>query len=108
MVFEAEKSESEDEKAASRISAKNGLESYAYSLRNTLKDEKVTDWLDASQEASKEEYEEKKKELEVVSNPIITKRCQAIGEAPGSFLGAAPPGGFPDGDKNELTVKELD
>jgi heat shock 70kDa protein 1/2/6/8 len=70
----------EDEAAAARISAKNGLESYAYNLRNSLSDEKLPDrfepsdqskletavnrdeaikWLDASQEGSKEEYEEK-------------------------------------------------
>ncbi|KAK9768807.1 Hsp70 chaperone [Basidiobolus ranarum] len=127
MVSEAEKYKAEDEEAASRISAKNGLESYAYSLRNTLQDEKVTSqleaddkkkleeainstisWLDASQEASKEEYEEKQKELEGVSNPIMTKMYQATGGAPGGFPGAAPPGGFPGGDNNEPTVEELD
>jgi hypothetical protein len=62
----------------------NGLESYAYNLRNSLTDEKLAEkfdaadksklegavndtikWLDASQEGSKEEYEEKQKELQV-------------------------------------------
>ena len=75
-----------DEAAAARISAKNGLESYAYNLRNSLNDEKLADkfeaadkskletavneaikWLDASQEGSKEEYEEKQKELEGIA-----------------------------------------
>jgi hypothetical protein len=65
----------EDEAAVARISAKNGLESYAYNLRNSLGGEKLADkiepadkskletavneaikWLDASQEGSKEEY----------------------------------------------------
>ncbi|ORX95194.1 heat shock protein 70, partial [Basidiobolus meristosporus CBS 931.73] len=64
MVSEAEKYKAEDEAAASCISAKNGLESYAYSLRNTVQDEK---------EASKEEYEDKQKELEGVANPTMTK-----------------------------------
>ncbi|KAK9766171.1 Hsp70 chaperone [Basidiobolus ranarum] len=127
MVSEAEKYKAEDEEAASRISAKNGLESYAYSLRNTLQDEKVAgqleaddkkkleeainstiSWLDASQEASKEEYEEKQKELEGISNPIMTKMYQAAGGAPSGFPGAAPPGGFPGGDNSEPTVEELD
>src|SRR4051812_38037393 len=40
MVAEAEKYKDEDEKAAQRIQAKNGLESYAYNLRNTMQDEK--------------------------------------------------------------------
>ncbi|KAI9221218.1 heat shock protein [Blastocladiella britannica] len=114
MVAEAEKYKKEDEEAASRISAKNSLESYAYSLRNTaLNDEKVADklsaedkekltkaidetvsWLDHSHEASKEEYEAKQKELEGVANPIMTK-LYADGAAPGGMPGAGGmPGGF--------------
>lgn len=47
MLAEAEKYKEEDEAEAARISAKNSLESYAYSLRNTLSDEKVGEKLDA-------------------------------------------------------------
>jgi heat shock 70kDa protein 1/2/6/8 len=66
------------------------LESFAYNLRNSLTDEKLKDkfdpadknkletavnetisWLDASQEASKEEYELKQKELEAVSKYVF-------------------------------------
>ncbi|CAG8800943.1 7926_t:CDS:2, partial [Gigaspora rosea] len=36
MVVDAEKYHAEDEKVAQRIQAHNGLESYAYNLRNTL------------------------------------------------------------------------
>ena len=76
----------EDDAAAARISSKNGLESYAYNLRNSLSDEKLASkfdaadkskletavneaiqWLDNSQEASKDEYESKQKELESVA-----------------------------------------
>ncbi|KAG1495626.1 hypothetical protein G6F47_008964 [Rhizopus delemar] len=115
MVNDAEKYKAEDEEAASRIQAKNGLESYAYNLRNTLQDEKVggalpeddkaklnaavdeaIKWLDESQEASKEEYESKQKELEEVANPIMMKFYQQAGGAPGAAPGAAP-GGFPGG-----------
>ncbi|KAM9905401.1 hypothetical protein OXX79_002182, partial [Metschnikowia pulcherrima] len=39
MVSEAEKYKDEDEKEASRVQAKNGLESYAYSLKTTLGEE---------------------------------------------------------------------
>merc|ERR1712225_182427 len=49
MLSEAEKYKAEDEAEAGRISAKNGLESYAYSLRNTLSDAKVDEKLDASE-----------------------------------------------------------
>merc|ERR1712005_69635 len=49
MLAEAEKYKAEDEAEAARISAKNALESYAYSLRNTLSDSKVDEKLDASE-----------------------------------------------------------
>ena len=41
MVNDAEKFKDDDEKSRARIEAKNQLESYAYSVRNTIKDEKV-------------------------------------------------------------------
>ena len=76
-------------------------------------------WLDASQEASKEEYEEKQKELEAIANPIMQKLYGAAGGAPGGaggfpggaggFPGGAP-GGFPGGaaDADGPSVEEVD
>ena len=57
-----------DEEAA-RITSKHNLESYVYNLRNTLRKlegavNETTNWLDVSQKASKEEYEEAKTVLE--------------------------------------------
>jgi len=127
---EAEKYKEEDEAEAGRISAKNGLESYAYSLKNTLADPKVDEkldaadketlkteidktvaWLDESQQATKEEYEEHQKELEAVANPVMMKFYGAGGEpgaggAPGGFPGAGgpPPQSHDDGP----TVEEVD
>ena len=49
MVSEAEKFKEEDEKEASRVQAKNQLESYAYSLKNTLGEEQFKSKLDASE-----------------------------------------------------------
>ncbi|KAF8580901.1 heat shock cognate 70 [Ramaria rubella] len=115
MVSEAEKYKAEDEAAATRIASKNSLESYAYNLRNSMQDEKLADkfepadkqkletaineaiqWLDGAQEAAKEEYEERQKELEAVANPIMQKLYGAAGGAPGGFPGAGgAPGGFP-------------
>ena len=69
MVADAEKYEREDD--AARISAKNGLESYVYGLRRAVFE--TIAWLSNSQEASKEEYEEKQKELESVANPIMRR-----------------------------------
>jgi len=73
MVNEAEKYKDEDNEAKERITSKNGLESYAYNLRNSLTDEataskfdaadketlqkkvnEMIDWLDHNHEASKE------------------------------------------------------
>merc|ERR1719207_167107 len=92
MVAEAEKYKAEDEANASRIQAKNGLENYCYSMKNTLNDEKLKGkvseedkstilskveetikWLDANQDNEKEEYEAKQKELEGICNPIMQK-----------------------------------
>ncbi|KAK3387430.1 heat shock 70 kDa protein [Podospora didyma] len=116
MLSEAEKFKEEDEAEGRRVSAKNGLESYAYSLRNTLSDSKVDEkldasdketlkaeidkivtWLDENQQATREEYEEHQKELEGVANPIMMKFYGAAGGAggmPGGMPGGAP-GGFP-------------
>jgi L1 cell adhesion molecule like protein len=123
MVSDAEKYKAEDEAAAERIHARNGLESYAYNLRNTLQDEKVggkleaddkaklessiddaIKWLDANHEANKEEYEHHQKELEKIANPIMMKLYGAAG-APGGMPGGAP-GAAPDA--SGPTVEEVD
>ncbi|KAJ3342607.1 70-kilodalton heat shock protein [Entophlyctis luteolus] len=115
MVSEAEKYKADDEAAAERIQAKNGLESYAYNLRNTTQDEKLADklsgddksklnaaiddtikWLDSNQEAGKDEFEHKQKELEAIANPIMMKVYGGAGGMPGGVPGGAP-GGFPGG-----------
>jgi heat shock 70kDa protein 1/2/6/8 len=86
----------EDEAAAARISSKNSLESYSYNLRNSINDDKLADkfdpadksklessvnetisWLDASQEASKEEYESKQKELESIAK-CVSYSCHSV------------------------------
>ncbi|EEQ42742.1 Heat shock protein SSA2 [Candida albicans] len=130
MVSEAEKFKEEDEKEASRVQAKNQLESYAYSLKNTLGEEqfkskldaseieevtKAADetiaWLDSNQTATQEEFADQQKELESKANPIMTKAYQA-GATPSGAAGAAP-GGFPGGAAPEPsndgpTVEEVD
>ncbi|KAL1864384.1 hypothetical protein VTK73DRAFT_5927 [Phialemonium thermophilum] len=132
MLAEAEKFKEEDEAEARRVAAKNGLESYAYSLRNTLNDskvdekldagdkeklkseiEKIVNWLDENQQATREEYEDHQKELESIANPIMMKFYGA-GGAPGGVPGGAP-GGFPGaggaggaGGDDGPTVEEVD
>jgi L1 cell adhesion molecule like protein len=118
MVKAAEQYKNEDEKNRKRVEAKNGLENYTYSLRNTLREEKVASllsaddkasiekavdttiqWLEANQLAEVEEFEHKQKELENIANPILTKMYQQAGGAGGAPGGAGgfPGGGFPGG-----------
>merc|ERR1712224_814060 len=85
MVAEAEKYKSEDEDHRKKIEAKNSLENYCYSMRNTLKDSKfegkasdeAIEWLDANQLAEVEEFTDKLKEVEEICNPVITAMYRA-------------------------------
>jgi len=111
MVKEAENYKKQDEEAKDRVESKNKLENYAYSVRNTTKEDNLKDklsaedkaaidkavdetikWLDSNQSAAKEEFDHKTSELEKVVNPIMTKLYQSTGGAPGGA-----PGGFPGG-----------
>ncbi|KAL7253983.1 hypothetical protein ACSBR1_008350 [Camellia fascicularis] len=122
MVQEAEKYKSEDEEHKKKVEAKNALENYAYNMRNTIKDEKISmklppadkkkiedaidpaiHWLDANQLAEADEFEDKVKELESICNPIIAKMYQGAG---GGDMGGAmdedgPSGGSGAGPKIE-------
>jgi heat shock protein 1/8 len=137
MLSEAEKYKAEDEAETSRIAAKNGLESYAYSLKNTMSDSKVDEkleagdkeklkaeidktiaWLDENQTGTTEEYSEMQKELEAVANPIMMKFYGAGGEGgaggmpgmPGGMGGGFPGAGgpAPGGHDDGPTVEEVD
>jgi len=92
MVKEAEEFAEEDKKVKDRIDARNGLESYVYNLKNQLDDDEKgladklspedkkelqdsidesLDWMDENPEADKEDYDEKRKEIENIANPIM-------------------------------------
>lgn len=94
MVREAEEFAEEDKSVKDRVDARNGLEGYAYNLKNALSDEEkgikanldeddaealeaavqdVLDWLDENQEAELEEYQAKLLEAEGVVNPLLQK-----------------------------------
>merc|ERR1719238_1966897 len=100
MVQEAEKYRAEDDANKAKIEAKNGLENYCFTMRNTLQEEKLKDkfeaddkdkiekaiqealdWLDKNQLAEKDEFETKQKEIEGIVNPIMMKVYQAAGGA---------------------------
>jgi L1 cell adhesion molecule like protein len=133
MVQDSKKYEEADRQQRDRVEAKNGLENYAYSMKNTVNDEKVggkldasdkqkildaveenVKWLDRNQEATKEEYESRQKELEAICNPIITKMYQAGGGAPdmggmGGMPGMGGMGGGHDaGASSGPKVEEVD
>ncbi|KAN0060906.1 Hsp70 chaperone [Thecaphora frezii] len=127
MVADAERFKAEDEEALARTQAKNGLESYAYNLRNSLSEEAIKSkieagdkeilekainetisWLDSNQEASKEEFEDKQKELESVSSPIMQKLYASAGGAPGGMPGGAPGAGPAAGGDDGPSVEEVD
>merc|ERR1711972_407907 len=126
MVQEAEKFRAEDETNRMKIEAKNGLENYCFTMRNTLNEEKLKeqfeggdkekiekavqdtlDWLDKNQLAEKDEFEAKQKELESVVNPIMMKVYQAAGGDPGGMPGGGMPGGG-DAPGGGPTVEEVD
>merc|ERR1712100_426438 len=108
MVQEAEEFQEEDKKVRDKIEARNSLENYVYSMKNTLSDsekgvaDKISDedketiekaledaneWLDDNQDAEKEDFDEKLKEVQGVCSPIISKVYQESGGAPGGDFG---------------------
>ena len=95
MVDEAEKFKEDDTKQREKVEARNGLDNYIFSVKQSLNDEKlkdkftdedktsiedkikeVQDWYDEHVEAEKEEFESKQKELESVFSPIMMKVYQ--------------------------------
>jgi len=131
MVNEAEKFKQDDEVVREKIQSKNGLENYAFSLRNSANDDALKDkfeagdkqkletaidetlkWLDHNQEATKEEFEHKQKELEGLAMPIMSKlygggaQGGMPGGMPGGMHGAGAQGGT---HKDEgPTIEEVD
>lgn len=129
MVQEAEKYKAEDEAHKEKIEAKNALENYAYSMRNTINDEKVAgnlsaddkkaiedavnkavEWVDANQLAEKDEFEAKMKELEGVCNPIIQRMYAGAAGGAGGMpdMGGAAPGGDAGAGGAGPKIEEVD
>merc|ERR1712160_127795 len=119
----------EDETNRGKVEAKNGLENYCFTMRNTLSEEKLKekfegddkdkiekavqetlDWLDKNQLAEKDEFEAKQKELEGVVNPIMMKVYQAAGGDGGGMPDGGMPGAGapPGGGGGGPTVEEVD
>lgn len=105
-VKEAEKFKEEDERAAKRVEAKNGLEGLVYNAKNSLSDEKLKekiseadrteleatiketqDWMDSNTDATTEEFEAKTKEFEKVSHRVFSSAYGGTGGGPGMNMG---------------------
>ena len=113
MIAEAQEFAEEDKATTERITARNGLENYAFSVKNQVNDEEglggkideeeketlleaikeTTDWLEENgQDATSEDFEEQKEKLSNVAYPITSK---LYGGAPGE----EPSGGDDDEDE---------
>lgn len=90
MISEAEKYKDEDEKCKLRVTSRNLLESYLFSVRSAVKEygQKLNDsdrhileklvnenisWLDSNRERDAPVFEEKYKDLQRVIHPIMNK-----------------------------------
>lgn len=100
MIKEAEENAEEDKVAKEKIDARNQLDSYIFSLKNSVEDpeklgkkvsedEKSTildavkesqEWMKDNQDATKEDFEEQQKKLEEIANPIMKKYQGASAE----------------------------
>jgi len=99
MIREAEEFAEEDKLMKETIDARNALEGYTFSMKNTINDKEklgdkiseedketiekaiaeVVEWLEENHDAEKDSYQEKLKEIEGVCNPIISKLYQQAG-----------------------------
>ncbi|KAK2910815.1 hypothetical protein QQF64_026381 [Cirrhinus molitorella] len=93
MVKHAERFADEDKKLKERVDARNELDYYAYSLKNQIGDKEKLggklssedkeaiekaikeklEWLESHQDADLEDFQAKKKELEDIVQPIVSK-----------------------------------
>ena len=115
MVADAERFKDDDDKAAEKIAARNGLESYLYQVKSTLdaggdSDKKdairgalgddfekleeeikgLSEWLDNNMTAEIEEYNGRKEEFEKTVQPYMMKMMSVAG---GGEEGQGMPGG---------------
>merc|ERR1712070_1093358 len=136
MVREAEENKARDEEHKQRVDAKNSLENYVYSIRNTMDDPKLEGkipdndkasittivdetikWIDANQSSSKDDYDAKKKEIEGIVGPLLQKMAaggSVCGSAGGGACAAKNGGGCGAGattaeaaDVNDPNIQEI-
>lgn len=123
MVKAAEQFKAADDALRKCVEAKQGLESYVYNARNSLRDaadkegateaaksawgkaepvvKEAIDWLDAHDVSSTqiEEFENKQKEVEGIIGPLVASMYAGMGGAGGVPAGAAGAGAGPKIDE---------
>ena len=128
MINDAEKYKAEDEENKLKIDAKNDLDNYIFMVENMMRDDGTKNmppeavetlkntctegraWMQANESATKDEYENKKKEIEGIISPIIASMQGAPGDGGGEQGMPPPPPGPPpsenvdDGPK----IEEID
>ena len=104
MVREAELYKDQDEENKGKIEAKNSLENYLYSMRNNIKDEKISaqipedvkstindsvdeglKWLENNQNETKSVYEDKMKEIQDKLAPLMGGAAGGASGMPAGF-----------------------
>ena len=104
MIRDAEKFADQDKELKEKIDAKNSLENYIYTMKNTIEDkekladkiesddkskikdalQEAQDWLSSHDDAEKDDYETQLKDLQSICDPIISKVYQKQGGQGGS------------------------
>ena len=125
MIREAEENAEADKKTKERIEARNQLESYLYNVRTSVEDslkdvlsagDKETllgavkeglQWLESHMNEALEVYETKRKEIESVTNPILSKAYAGKGSQPPDDSGDSSESSTGD-DTSGPTVEEVD
>jgi L1 cell adhesion molecule like protein len=111
MIREAEAAAEDDKKMLERVEARNKLEAYLYQVRTSAQDDKVKEklgadditlleeavrdgfqWLEATENRSKEEYDERYSEFEGKCRPIIMKMYPAGGNEKENPVDETPAG----------------
>ena len=102
MVKEAEEFAEQDAAEKAKVQARNDLEAYLYNLKNNINDslgaklseeektslsttvEEALVWLEDHPAATKEEYDDKQKEVESVANPIVKRAYESAAAESGN------------------------
>jgi len=124
MVADAEIFKEEDNAHRAKIDAKNEFENYIYSLKGMLNEEgknklgaeaekiensikEMVGWIDSNPNADVEEYKTKKREIEELCRPIISKLYQQKQAEP-EASSPSPTPSMPDTSDSGPQIEELD